>query len=77
MFGFEGAEELWQFWWDGFILDSLLIVSEWVDKHRFLSSCALAELGCYRIDRTFYMRVIMDVLLLLYFVRCIVFMKVV
>ena len=44
LFGFEGAEELWQSWRDGLTPDPLLTVSEWADKHRFLSPRASAEL---------------------------------
>ena len=62
LFGFEGAEELWQSWRDGLTPDPLLTVSEWADKHRFLSPRASAEPGRYRTDRTPYMRAIMDAL---------------
>lgn len=75
LFGFEGAEELWQSWRDGLTPDPLLTVSEWADKHRFLSPRASAEPGRYRTDRTPYMRAIMDALSPSHPARRIVFMK--
>ncbi|MFN8701515.1 MAG: phage terminase large subunit family protein, partial [Rhodospirillales bacterium] len=74
-FGFEGAEELWQSWRDGLTPDPLLTVSEWADRHRFLSPRASAEPGRYRTDRTPYMRAIMDALSPSHPARRIVFMK--
>jgi phage terminase large subunit GpA-like protein len=61
-FAFDGADELWRSWRDGLTPDPLLTVSEWADRHRFLSSRASAEPGRYRTDRTPYMRAIMDAL---------------
>jgi len=75
LFGFEGAEELWQSWRDGLTPDPLLTVSEWADRHRFLSPRASAEPGRYRTDRTPYMRAIMDALSPSHPARRIVFMK--
>ncbi len=75
LFGFEGAEEIWESWRDGLTPDPLLTVSEWADKHRFLSPRASAEPGRYRTDRTPYMRAIMDALSPSHPARRIVFMK--
>lgn len=74
-FAFEGADELWRSWRDGLTPDPLLTVSEWADRHRFLSPRASAEPGRYRTDRTPYMRAIMDALSPSHPVRRIVFMK--
>ncbi len=73
--GFEGSEELWQSWREGLKPDPLLTVSEWADRHRFLSPRASAEPGRYRTDRTPYMRAIMDALSPSHPARRIVFMK--
>jgi phage terminase large subunit GpA-like protein len=62
LFGFEGADGLLSAWRDGLTPDPLLTVSEWADRHRFLSPRASAEPGRYRTDRTPYMRAIMDAL---------------
>ena len=74
-FAFEGADELWRSWREGLTPDPLLTVSEWADRHRFLSPRASAEPGRYRTDRTPYMRAIMDALSPSHPVRRIVFMK--
>jgi len=47
-------------WGAGLRPDPALTVSEWADRHRFLSSRAAAEPGRYRTQRTPYMREIMD-----------------
>ena len=62
LFAFEGVDALVQAWRDGLTPDPALNVSEWADRHRFLSPRASAEPGRYRTDRTPYMRAIMDAL---------------
>jgi phage terminase large subunit GpA-like protein len=62
-------------WRDGLTPDPALTVSEWADRHRFLSPRASAEPGRYRTDRTPYMRAIMDALSPGNAARRIVFMK--
>ncbi len=47
-------------WGAGLRPDPALTVSDWADRHRFLSSRAAAESGRYRTQRTPYMREIMD-----------------
>ncbi|SHN78435.1 phage terminase large subunit family protein, partial [Oceanicella actignis] len=59
---FDGAEALLRAWGRGLTPDPWLTVSEWADRHRWLSSRASAEPGRYRTDRTPYMRAIMDAL---------------
>ena len=44
----------------GFKPDKKLLVSEWSDKYRVLSSVASAEAGRWRTDRTPYLREVMD-----------------
>ncbi|MGE0252948.1 MAG: phage terminase large subunit family protein, partial [Alphaproteobacteria bacterium] len=73
--GFEGADELLAAWHDGLAPDPLLTVSEWADRHRWLSPRASAEPGRYRTDRTPYMRAIMDALSPAHPARRVVFMK--
>jgi hypothetical protein len=75
LFAFDGAEELSRAWRDGLTPDPLLTVSEWADRHRFLSPRASAEPGRYRTDRTPYMRAIMDALSPSNPARRVVFMK--
>jgi phage terminase large subunit GpA-like protein len=75
LFVFDGAEELVRAWRDGLAPDPALTVSEWADRHRFLSPRASAEPGRYRTDRTPYMRAIMDALSSSDPTRRIVFMK--
>ncbi|MEZ5769951.1 MAG: phage terminase large subunit family protein, partial [Paracoccaceae bacterium] len=58
--GFEGSEGLIRAWSQGLRPDPDLTVSEWADRHRWLSSRASAEPGRYRTQRTPYMREIMD-----------------
>lgn len=72
---FEGADTLWQAWKDGLTPDPALTVSQWADRHRFLSPRASAEPGRYRTDRTPYMRAIMDALSPAHPARRVVFMK--
>jgi len=55
--------------------DPLLTVSEWADKHRFLSQRASAEPGAWRTERTPYLREIMDCLSATSPVEKTVFMK--
>ena len=57
---FEGARDLLRAWSRGIRPDPDLTVSEWADRHRWLSSRASAEPGRYRTARTPYMREIMD-----------------
>ena len=75
LFAFEGVDALVQAWRDGLTPDPALTVSEWADRHRFLSPRASAEPGRYRTDRTPYMRAIMDALSPGNAARRIVFMK--
>ena len=60
--GFDGAKDLLRAWARGIRPDPDLTVSEWADRHRWLSSRASAEPGRYRTARTPYMREIMDAL---------------
>jgi hypothetical protein len=48
LFAFEGVDALAQAWRDGLTPDPSLNVSEWADRHRFLSPRASAEPGRYR-----------------------------
>ena len=57
---FDGAMDLLRAWSSGIRPDPDLTVSEWADRHRWLSSRASAEPGRYRTARTPYMREIMD-----------------
>ena len=75
LFAFEGVDALIGAWRDGLTPDPSLNVSEWADRHRFLSPRASAEPGRYRTDRTPYMRAIMDALSPSHPCRRIVFMK--
>ena len=75
LFAFDGMDALWQSWRDGLTPDASLQVSEWADRHRFLSPRASAEPGRYRTGRTPYMRAIMDALSPSNPCRRIVFMK--
>ena len=59
---FDGAQDLLRAWSQGIRPDPNLTVSEWADRHRWLSSRASAEPGRYRTARTPYMREIMDAL---------------
>ena len=60
--GFDGERDIVRAWTRGLTPDPMLTVSEWADRHRWLSSRASAEPGRYRTDRTPYMRDIMDAL---------------
>ena len=60
--GFDGAKDLLRAWSQGIRPDPNLTVSQWADRHRWLSSRASAEPGRYRTARTPYMREIMDAL---------------
>ncbi|MCL7466063.1 phage terminase large subunit family protein [Phaeovulum sp. NW3] len=73
--GFEGAERLLRAWGEGLRPDPDLTVSQWADRHRWLSSRASAEPGRYRTARTPYMREIMDALSPASPVQRVVFMK--
>jgi len=42
---FDGAEDILRAWSRGIRPDPNLTVSEWADRHRWLSSCASAEPG--------------------------------
>ncbi|SFC88022.1 Phage terminase large subunit (GpA) [Tropicimonas isoalkanivorans] len=59
---FDGADDILRSWRRGMRPDPDLTVSEWADRHRWLSSRASAEPGRYRTDRTPYLREIMDAL---------------
>ncbi len=72
---FDGAAALLRAWSRGIRPDPDLTVSEWADRHRWLSSRASAEPGRYRTDRTPYMRAIMDALSPGSAVQRVVFMK--
>ncbi|MGD9506953.1 MAG: phage terminase large subunit family protein [Geminicoccaceae bacterium] len=72
---FEGVDDFLVAWRDGLRPDPLLTVSEWADRHRFLSPRASAEPGRYRTDRTPYMRAILDALSPSHPARRVVFMK--
>jgi hypothetical protein len=50
LFAFDGVDALWQSWRDGLTPDAQ--VSEWADRHRFLSPRASAEPGRYATSRT-------------------------
>jgi phage terminase large subunit GpA-like protein len=73
--GFDGAKDLLCQWSRGIRPDPNLTVSEWADRHRWLSSRASAEPGRYRTARTPYMREIMDALSPASPVQRVVFMK--
>jgi phage terminase large subunit GpA-like protein len=72
---FDGASDLLRAWSRGIRPDPDLTVSEWADRHRWLSSRASAEPGRYRTARTPYMREIMDALSPVSPVQRVVFMK--
>ena len=57
---FEGCAELMRCWSQGIRPDPDLTVSQWADRHRWLSARASAEPGRYRTVRTPYIREIMD-----------------
>lgn len=72
---FDGAADVVRSWSQGVRPDPDLTVSEWADRHRWLSSRASAEPGRYRTARTPYMREIMDALSPANAVQRVVFMK--
>jgi phage terminase large subunit GpA-like protein len=59
---YDGAAEIVQAWRSGMAPDPAMTVTEWADKHRYLSSKGAAEPGKYRSDRTPFLRAIMDAL---------------
>jgi phage terminase large subunit GpA-like protein len=59
---FDGAGDILRAWRRGLEPDPDLTVSDWADKHRWLSSRGAAEPGRYRTARTPYLREIMDAL---------------
>jgi phage terminase large subunit GpA-like protein len=59
---FEGSADIDAAWFDGLTPDPLLLVSEWANENRMLSSKASAEPGRWRTSRTPYLREIMDCL---------------
>ncbi|MEI4235011.1 phage terminase large subunit family protein, partial [Roseovarius sp. D22-M7] len=73
--GFDGANDLLRAWSRGLRPDPDLTVSQWADRHRWLSSRASAEPGRYKTARTPYMREIMDALSPVSPVQRVVFMK--
>lgn len=62
MYDFDGAKELRTAWLAGLAPDPRQTVSEWADRHRYLSSRGASEAGPYRTARTPYLREIMDAL---------------
>lgn len=72
---FDGADVILRAWQRGLTPDPSLTVSDWADRHRWLSSRASAEPGKYRTSRTPYMREIMDALSVSNPVRRVIFMK--
>lgn len=72
---FDGAEDILRSWRRGMRPDPELTVSEWADRHRWLSSRASAEPGRYRTARTPYLREIMDALSPVHPAQRISFMK--
>ena len=59
---FDGAQELRAAWLSGLAPDPRQTVSQWADRHRYLSSRGASEAGPYRTARTPYLREIMDAL---------------
>jgi phage terminase large subunit GpA-like protein len=59
---FAGEADIRAAWLAGLAPDPSLTVSQWSDRHRYLSSRGAAEPGLYRTSRTPYMREIMDCL---------------
>jgi phage terminase large subunit GpA-like protein len=55
--------------------DPLLTISQWADRYRWLSQRASAEHGCWRTERTPYLREIMDCLSPMSPIERTVFMK--
>ena len=73
--GFDGAAEVLQAWRDGMAPEPALLVSEWADRHRVLSSRGSAEPGPWRTARTPYLKEVMDALSPSHPARRVVFMK--
>jgi hypothetical protein len=59
---FDGDAEILQSWRDGMAPEPALLVSEWADRHRVLSSRGSAEPGPWRTTRTPYLKEVMDAL---------------
>ena len=72
---YEGWDAIERAWREGLTPDPLLMVSEWADKHRVLSSKAASEPGRRRTSRTPYLREIMDALSPMSPIERVVFMK--
>ena len=72
---FDGDAEILQAWRDGMAPEPTLLVSEWADRHRILSSRGSAEPGPWRTARTPYLRDVMDALSPAHPARRVVFMK--
>ncbi len=72
---FDGDAEILQAWRDGMAPEPALLVSEWADKHRILSSRGSAEPGPWRTSRTPYLKEVMDALSPAHPARRVVFMK--
>ena len=72
---YEGWDAIERAWREGLTPDPLLMVSEWADKHRVLSSKAASEPGRWRTSRTPYLREIMDCLSPMSPIERVVFMK--
>jgi phage terminase large subunit GpA-like protein len=72
---FDGELDIRRAWSRGLSPEPTLTVSEWADKHRFLSSRASSEPGKYRTSRTPYMFGIQDALSPSHPARTVVFIK--
>jgi phage terminase large subunit GpA-like protein len=72
---FDGDAEILQAWRDGMAPEPALLVSEWADRHRVLSSRGSAEPGPWRTARTPYLKEVMDALSPSHPARRVVFMK--
>jgi len=62
MESYDGADAVEHAWRKGLEPDPLLTVSEWADRYRALSQRASFEPGCWRTERTPYLKEIMDCL---------------
>jgi len=71
----DGAAALRAAWGAGKKPEPLLMVSEWADNCRMLSSKGSAEPGPWRTDRTPYLRAVMDCLSPSHPATWVVFMK--
>ena len=72
---YDGADDIRRAWARGLAPDPAMTVSEWADRHRFLSSRAASEAGPYRTSRTPYIKAIMDALSPSHPAQRVVFMK--